>query len=144
MMPLPGRASVIDRLAPVEAPAAAATRSIIIVADDLIWASRLRAAVERTKARPTVVQGIPQLEAALADDGNAGATLVDLNGRSYDGVEAVRTANLAGHAVLAVGQHEDLAIRKRALEAGARRVLSYNKLFNDGPAVVAALLDGTL
>lgn len=71
------------------------------------------------------------------------AVVVDLNGRSYDGVEAVGLAARAGRPVLAVGQHEDLALRKRALAAGADRVYSYNKLFRDGPAVIRALLDGT-
>ena len=35
-------------------------------------------------------------------------------------------------------------LRKAALAAGAKRVLSYNKLFSDGPAVVARLIEGTL
>ncbi|MEX2184653.1 MAG: hypothetical protein WEC14_09420 [Chloroflexota bacterium] len=44
--------------------------------------------------------------------------------------------------VLAVGQHDDRALRKRALDAGAYRVLAYRKLFEDGPASVAAFLAG--
>lgn len=70
--------------------------------------------------------------------------IVDLNGRAYDGVETVRAAAQKGHRVLAVGQHEDLQLRKQALAAGARRVFSYNKLFTDGPNVVAALIDDRL
>ena len=44
--------------------------------------------------------------------------------------------------VIAVAQHDDSATRKRALTAGARRVFSYNKMFSDGPQVVADLLAG--
>jgi DNA-binding response OmpR family regulator len=117
--------------------------SVVVVADDLIWASRLRAAVERADAAPLVAKSLGELSSALTG-GEVGAVLVDLNGRAYDGVEAVRTATVAGRTVLAVGQHEDLELRRRALDAGARRVLSYNKLFNDGPKVVTALLEGKL
>jgi hypothetical protein len=41
---------------------------------------------------------------------------------------------------LAVGQHDDLPLRKRAVAAGAERVLAYRKLHEDGPAVIAAFL----
>jgi DNA-binding NarL/FixJ family response regulator len=72
------------------------------------------------------------------------AVVVDLNGRAYDGVEAVQLASASGRPVLAVGQHEDLPLRRRALAAGARRVYSYNKLFRDGPKIMADLLDDRL
>ena len=115
----------------------------MVVADDLIWASRLRAAVEHADAQPLLAKSLAELSAAL-DRGDDGAVIVDLNGRTYEGVDAVRAASQAGRVVLAVGQHEDIELRKRALDAGARRVFSYNKLFVDGPSVVAALLEGRL
>jgi hypothetical protein len=62
---------------------------------------------------------------------------VDLTGRGYDGVTAVRTAASSGATVIAVGQHEDIDVRKLALSAGAKRVYSYNKMFSDGPTVIA-------
>jgi DNA-binding response OmpR family regulator len=64
--------------------------------------------------------------------------IVDLTARAYDGVEAIVVARVAGRPVLAVGQHDDLALRKRALAAGADRVYAYRKLFEDGPATLAA------
>jgi electron transfer flavoprotein alpha/beta subunit len=42
--------------------------------------------------------------------------------------------------VLAVGQHDDHELRKRALAAGADRVYAYRKLFEDGPATFATWL----
>jgi DNA-binding response OmpR family regulator len=116
---------------------------VAILADDLIWASRLRAAVERADAAPSVARTVEELAHALAG-GDVAAVIIDLAGRSYDGVEAVRAATDSGARVLAVGQHEDLELRRRALDAGARRVFSYNKLFSDGPQVVVALLEGKL
>jgi hypothetical protein len=51
-------------------------------------------------------------------------------------VAAVAEARSAGLRVLAVGQHEDVALRRRALDAGAERVFAYNKLVRAGPAVL--------
>ena len=106
---------------------------VLVVADDLIWSSRLTEAVRRAGA--TV---------ARTPDSTTRFALVDLNGRGYDGVEAVADAVKRGLKVLAVGQHEDLDLRKAALAACAVRVLSYNKLFSDGPIVVARLIEGSL
>ena len=119
-------------------------RRVAVLADDLIWSSRLVAAVERSGATPLRCGSRPELDTVLADADPPAAVLVDLNGRRFDGVDAVRAAAGAGRPVLAVGQHEDLPLRRRALAAGAVRVFSYNKLFTDGPRVVDALLEGTL
>lgn len=127
---------------PSESPVA--TLPVLIVADDLIWSSRLRAAADRAGTSSVVVRSASQLATALAEAHADTPVIVDLNGRAYDGVDTVHAAAVAGHRVLAVGQHEDLELRRRALAAGARRVFSYNKLFSDGPNVVAALLDDRL
>jgi DNA-binding NtrC family response regulator len=116
---------------------------VIVVADDLIWASRLRAAVDRSGASSIVARDFEDLAAHLEREPGA-AVVVDLNGRTYDGVGAVQAASQAGRRVIAVGQHEDLDLRRRALAAGARRVFSYNKVFSDGPSVVTALIKGDL
>jgi DNA-binding NtrC family response regulator len=117
---------------------------VIVVADDLIWASRLGAAVERAGTKSLMARSADELARALQNAPAKAAVIVDLNGRAYDGVDAVRVAGEAGHRVLAVGQHQDIELRRRALAAGARRVFSYNKLFADGPAVVTALIEGRL
>ena len=105
--------------------------NVRVVADDLIWASRIVAAVERAGA-------VPVRDASQ----DAPAAIVDLNGRAYDGVAAVAAAAAGGATVIAVAQHEDGEIRRRALTAGARRVFSYQKMFSAGPQVVADLVAG--
>jgi DNA-binding response OmpR family regulator len=117
---------------------------VIVLADDLIWATRLRAAVEKAGFSATVAGSGEKFAVALRDLPEEAAVIVDLNGRAYDGVDAVLAAAEGGHHVLAVGQHEDLEPRRRALDAGALRVLSYNKLFSDGPSVVKRLIEGDL
>lgn len=66
--------------------------------------------------------------------------IVDLTARGYDGIAAIAAAAAAGRSVLAVGQHDDRAARQRALAAGAVRVLAYRRMFEDGPALIAAWL----
>ena len=110
-----------------------------VVADDLIWASRLVAAVERAGAHPVRISSDDEIE-ALGQRGDVAGVVIDLNGRRYDGVEAVRRTARSGRPLIAVGQHEDLELRRRALAAGAARVFSYNKFFTDGPALVASWL----
>jgi DNA-binding NtrC family response regulator len=121
-----------------------ATLSVIVVADDLIWSSRLGAAVERAGSRVVLVRSESELVHALGSSAEEAPVLIDLNGRAYDGVALVEMAAEEGHPVVAVGQHEDIQLRKRALRAGAKRVFSYNKLFSDGPAIVTKLLEGEL
>ena len=120
------------------------TPPVIVLADDLMWASRLRSAVDKAGFSAVAVASADKYQSALRDLPEEVAVIVDLNGRSYDGVDAVLAAAEGGHHVLAVGQHEDLALRRRAMDAGALRVFSYNKLFNDGPSVVKRLIEGDL
>jgi CheY-like chemotaxis protein len=121
---------------------------VAVVADDLIWATRLGSIVRAAGARPTVIGSAERLAVALAggpaaSDGAApahGAVIVDLAMRRSDPFAAIEAAVRAGRPVVAVGAHEDLAVRKRALAAGALRVYAYSKLFEDGPATIAAWL----
>ena len=66
--------------------------------------------------------------------------IVDLTARTYDGVAAVSLAHEARLPVIAVGQHDDAALRRRALAVGADRVHSYRHLFEDGPRQLAIWL----
>ncbi|HEX5451021.1 MAG TPA: hypothetical protein VFW86_01410, partial [Candidatus Limnocylindrales bacterium] len=66
--------------------------------------------------------------------------IVDLTARAYDGVAAIALAHAAGRPVLAVGEHDDVAMRRRALDAGADKVHPYRRLFDDGPRQIAAWL----
>lgn len=66
--------------------------------------------------------------------------IVDLTARAYDGVAAIRLASGRGARVVAVGQHDDAALRRSATEAGASRVFTYRSLFEDGPRLLARWL----
>jgi hypothetical protein len=110
---------------------------VIVLADDLIWATRLVAHVRAA--------GFVALPARDADSfrnllSAAGGAIVDLTSLAYDGLAAIAAARDAGVAVLAVGQHDDHVLRRNALSVGADRVLAYRKLFEDGPATIARWL----
>jgi DNA-binding response OmpR family regulator len=110
---------------------------VLVLADDLIWATRLAAQVRASGAEPAPVRSSAAFRAGLPA---AGGAIVDLTSRAYDGLAEIAAAREAGVAVLAVGQHDDHALRRNALAAGADRVLAYRKLFEDGPATIARWL----
>ena len=110
---------------------------VLVLADDLIWSTRLIAQVQAAGGDAAPVRTLGALNQALPA---ADAVIVDLTARAYDGIVAVRKAADAGRRVLAVGQHDDAELRRRALAAGADKVYPYRKLFEDGPATLAAWL----
>ena len=116
-----------------DAARSTAPATVLVAADDLIWASRLRTAVERSGA--TAIVGLRPAT------GTRGA-VVDLGLRRDDAIALITALAGSGVPVIAVGQHDDLALRKRALAAGAGRVYSYDKLFRDGPGVIRTWLEG--
>lgn len=132
-----------------EAPGATGTGTVAVLADDLIWASRLIDAVRRSGATAVRLGSALDLAVALDAAGLAEepepatrlvGVIVDLFGHRYDGVDAVTRVSAARLPVIAVAQHDDLETRKRALTAGAGRVFSYQKFFTDGPRLVTAWL----
>jgi CheY-like chemotaxis protein len=137
---------------PTSLPAIDAPGSVAVLADDLIWASRLTEAVRRAGANPIRLGTASELVIALqaseaSEPARSGPStrllgvIVDLFGRRYDGVTAVERVREARLPVIAVAEHDDVLTRKRALAAGARRVFSYNRFFTEGPRLVAAWLD---
>jgi len=112
-------------------------RRIAILAQDLIWQDRLARSVTAAGGEPVLATTASGFDDALVGTELA---LVDLTARAYDPLAAIERAVSAGARVLAVGQHDDLDLRKRALASGADRVLAYRKLFEDGPGTIEAWL----
>ena len=75
------------------------------------------------------------------EDGRGlGLAIIDLTARAYDGIAAIAAATAAGARVVAVGQHDDVPLRKAAIAAGAERVFTYRALFENGPETIAKWL----
>jgi hypothetical protein len=83
------------------------------------------------------VRTLAGLEIALPD---VDRVVVDLTARAYDGLAAIILAHAAGRPVLAIGQHDDVELRRAAIAAGADRVHPYRRLFEDGPRQLARWL----
>lgn len=116
---------------------------VLILAQDLIWADRLGRAVTGAGGVPVRVSSQSALQADLEAPAPPTFVIVDLTAHAYDGLAAIGLASGTGARVLAVGQHDDVPMRKQALAAGADRVLAYRKLFEDGPGTVAAWMSRT-
>jgi DNA-binding response OmpR family regulator len=112
---------------------------VLILADDLIWGTRLVEHARRAGAAPVTARSAAGFRAELATAPDA--AIVDLTSRAYDGLAMIAAARDAGVPVLAVGQHDDHVLRRDALAVGADRVLAYRKLFDDGPGTVRRWLD---
>lgn len=120
---------------------------VLVVADDLIWATRLEGQLRTLGARPLRISTGDALAEALAAGGRPAATggaaalaVVDLTGRSYDALAAVAAAAASGLRVFCVGQHDDPELRAAARVAGAEQVHAYRTLFERGHAVLASWL----
>ena len=111
---------------------------VLILADDLIWGTRLAEGVRRAGAVPAAARSPEAFATQLAA---ADAAVVDLTSLAYDGLTMIAAARDAGVPVLAVGQHDDHILRRDALAVGADRVFAYRKLFDDGPATIRRWLD---
>jgi len=108
---------------------------VAILADDLIWGTRLADAVRRAGGEAMPVRNLAGLVGALiAADG----CLVDLTARAYDGLAALREATESGVPAVAVGQHDDADARRAATAAGATKVYAYRTLFEHGDRELGA------
>jgi hypothetical protein len=102
---------------------------VAIIADDLIWATRLA-----DGARAAGAVAIPVRSAGAVRDalGGADGVIVDLTARAYDGLAVLGEAAAAGVPAIAVGQHDDVPLWKAAHAAGATKVYAYRVLFEHG------------
>lgn len=121
--------------------------TVVVLADDLIWATRLVGQLRTLGVAPVRLGSAAALEAVLgapaADPAGTGRpthAVIDLTARAYDGLAAVRRTSAAGLHVLCVAQHDDHDLRRAARAAGADRVYAYRTLFEDGHATLAAWL----
>jgi CheY-like chemotaxis protein len=118
---------------------------VVVVADDLMWSTRIAESVRRAGGRAISLGTESELAIALQafeveDVRTLSGAVVDLAIRRYDGVTAIERISAAGLPVIAVAEHDDQLTRKRALAAGASRVFSYRKFFEDGTRLVQGWL----
>jgi DNA-binding response OmpR family regulator len=118
---------------------------VVVLADDLMWSTRITEAVRRAGGSAVQLGTDDELAIALqayelGDRQSIAGAIVDLAARRFDGVAAVERVTQARLPVIAVAEHDDQVTRKRALKAGATRVFSYRKFFEDGTRLVEGWL----
>lgn len=112
---------------------------VAVLADDLIWSTRLADGVHRAGGEPAPARTMAAFDLALR---GAAGCIVDLTARAYDGLEALRAAGRAGVPAVAVGQHDDVELRRAAREVGATRIYAYRALFEHGDRELGAWIAG--
>jgi hypothetical protein len=120
-----------------ERPSGPVVPRVVVLADDLIWATRLADGVRRAGGEAVPARTGPAFDAALP---GADGAVVDLTARAYDGLDALGRATAAGVPAIAVGQHDDVELRRAAKAAGATRVHAYRALFEHGDRELTAWL----
>ena len=116
---------------------------LLVLADDLIWATRLEGQGRTLGADVQRFTTTEPLMTALAAEPATPADLVaiDATARAYDAEAAVRAVAATGARVLALVQHDDPEGRASLVAAGAMRAMPYRALFERGHAILAGLLD---
>jgi hypothetical protein len=115
------------------------TQPVIIAVSDLLFQSRIAAAVRAAGADPVIADTEALLSASL-DAGAAAPIVVDLHERHLDPLAAIRSASAAGRHVLAFGRHTEPATLRAARDAGATTVVPRSQLAEELPALLAKLL----
>jgi DNA-binding response OmpR family regulator len=121
---------------------------VVVLADDLMWSTRITEAVRRAGGSAVQLGSDEELAIALeayelGDRQSISGAIVDLAARRFDGVAAIERVSGARLPVIAVAEHDDQLTRKRALKAGATRVFSYRKFFEDGTRLVEGWLSAS-
>ena len=116
---------------------------LLVLADDLIWATRLEGQGRTLGATVQRFTTTEPLIAALAAHPATPTDLVaiDATARASDAEAAVRAVAATGARVLALVQHDDPEGRASLIAAGAVRAMPYRALFERGHAILAGLLD---
>lgn len=110
-----------------------------------MWATRITEAVRRAGGSAVQLSSETELAVALeaqelGEERSISGAIVDLATRRFDGVIAIERVSAARLPVIAVAEHDDQLTRRRALSAGATRVFSYRKFFEDGTRLVEGWL----
>ncbi len=111
---------------------------VAILADDLIWATRLASGVRGAGGQPVPVRATGALAEVLP---TVAGCVIDLTARAYQGIAAIEVAARAGVPVVAVGQHDDTPLRRAARAAGADHVFAYRALFEHTERTLGAWVE---
>lgn len=114
-----------------------ATVAIIVV--DLMFQSRIQAAVEQLGMEPRVADVPPAANIAVA--AHPRLVVIDLHAAGIDVPGVIRAAKGGGSKVLAFGRHTEPATLRAAREAGADSVVARSQLVEELPELLRRLVE---
>ena len=120
------------------------SRRVAALVEDLFFSSRIEQAIGHLGI-VGLVAGAPSAVEAFVRSEPADVVLVDMDCRRADWEGMLRTLREIGGPslnLIAFGPHRDLAVRSRALEAGATSVIANSKLVADLPRILAGEWSG--
>ena len=112
--------------------------NVAIVVPDLMFQSRIEAAVRRAGLTPVIAATSPLVASAL--DARPALVVVDLHAIGIEPERAIRDAKAAGARVLAFGRHTEPVILRAARDAGADRVVPRSQLVEELHELIASLV----
>jgi CheY-like chemotaxis protein len=119
--------------------------TILLLVSDVFFSVKLENDLHRLGYTPLTVRRAADFPARLAADPRPTLVLLDLMIRGLDWEQALRAARAAGLLdgvpVVAFGPHTDLALRRRALDAGVNQVVANSKAMLDIGKLVGKYLD---
>jgi DNA-binding NarL/FixJ family response regulator len=113
-------------------------QSVAIVVPDLMFQSRIEAAVRAAGLTPIVAATAAGVDLAIA--ARPTLAVIDLHGAGIDTDRAIREAKAAGMRVLAFGRHTEPATLRAARDAGADRVVPRSQLVEELHELIASLV----
>lgn len=119
--------------------------TILLLVSDVFFSVKLENDLHRLGYTPITVRRASDFPARLAADPRPALVLLDLMIRGFDWENALLDARAAGLLdgvpVVAFGPHTDLALRRRALDAGVSRVVANSKAMLDPGKLVGKYLN---
>ena len=113
-------------------------QSVAIIVVDLMFQSRIEAAVRAAGLSPIVATTPGEVDAAVGE--RPALAVVDLHADGIDAGQAIAEAKGAGVPVLAFGRHTDAAALRAARDAGADRVVPRSQLVEEMHELIASLI----
>ncbi|GER86598.1 hypothetical protein KDW_07600 [Dictyobacter vulcani] len=114
--------------------------TIITLEKDLFFSVKIRDTLSHHAMDVLIARNLSAFEKGLQTPHKPVLAIVNIAIQGVDWEEAIRAAVVQQVPVLAFGSHMDLEARKRALEAGANKVVANSKFTSDMPGLVQRLL----
>ncbi len=118
------------------------SRIILALEKDLFFAVRIHDTLRHHDIEATTVRSLEAFTQKLDDEKRPELVIVDIATRGVDWEAAIRAAHTRGYPVLAFGSHMDLEARKKALDAGAAKVVANSKFSSDMLGLVTRMMTG--